>query len=46
LSIRDGKNAYLKDLPRVISYVLEECKADKRLNKLKAIIEKYVVGKF
>lgn len=46
LSIRDGKNAYLKDLPRVINYVLDECKVDKRLDKLKAIIEKYVVGKF
>ena len=46
LSIRDGKNAYLKDLPRVINYVLEECKVDKRLEKLQNIIEKYVVGKF
>ena len=45
-SIRDGKNAYLKDLPRVINYVLDECNADKRLDKLKTIIEKYVVGKF
>ncbi len=46
LSIRDGKNAYLKDLPRVISYVLQESGADKRLYKLKSVIEKYVVGKF
>ena len=46
LSIRDGKNAYLKDIPRVINYVLEECKVDKRLEKLQNIIEKYVVGKF
>ncbi len=46
LNIRDGKSAYLKDLPRVINYVLDECKIDKRLEKLQNIIEKYVVGKF
>ena len=30
----------------LINYVLEECKVDKRLDKLQNIIEKYVVGKF
>ena len=46
LSIRDGKDGYLKDLPRVINYVLTECGDDPKLLKLKQIIEKYVVGKF
>ena len=46
LSIRDGKDGYLKDLPRVINYVLTECGDDPKLLKLKQLIEKYVVGKF
>lgn len=46
LSIRDGKNGYLKDLPRVINYVLDECKTDPHFSKLSNIIKKYVVGNF
>lgn len=46
LSIRDGKNGYLKDLPRVINYVLDECKNDPHFSKLSNIIKKYVVGNF
>ena len=46
LSIRDGKNGYLKDLPRVINYVLDECKNDPHFSKLSNIIKKYVVGIF
>ena len=46
LSIRDGKNGYLKDLPRVINYVLDECKNDAHFSKLSNIIKKYVVGNF
>lgn len=46
LSIRDGKSAYIKDLPRVINYVLNECDCDERMLPLKAIVEKYVKGRF
>ena len=46
LSIRDGKDGYLKDLPRVINYVLDECKNDAHFSKLSNIIKKYVVGNF
>lgn len=46
LSIRDGKDGYLKDLPRVINYVLNECDCDSRMLPLKAVVEKYVKGKF
>lgn len=46
LSLRDGKDNYLNDLPRVICYVLEESKDDPKLQSFRAIIEKYVVGKF
>ncbi|MGN0915548.1 MAG: aminoglycoside phosphotransferase family protein [Succinivibrio sp.] len=46
LSLRDGKDGYLKDLPRVINYVLSECDIDPRFAKLKALVEKYVKGKF
>lgn len=46
LSLRDGKHGYLKDLSRVIKYVLHECDSDIHFSKLKEIIEKYVVGNF
>jgi len=46
LSIRDGKDGYLKDLPRVINYVLDECDCDPHFSKLKGIVEKYVAGRF
>ncbi len=46
LSIRDGKDGYLKDLPRVINYVLDECKKDSHFSKLSDIIKKYVLGNF
>ncbi len=46
LSLRDGKDGYLKDLPRVINYVLSECGEDPHFSKLRGIVEKYVVGKF
>ena len=46
LSVRDGKDGYLKDLPRVINYVLKECDISPKFSKLKALIQKYVVGKY
>ncbi len=46
LSLRDGKDGYLKDLPRVINYVLSECAEDPHFSKLRGIVEKYVVGRF
>ena len=46
LHLRDGKDAYLKDLPRVIDYVVRECQIDERFAGLSKIIQKYVVGKF
>lgn len=46
LSVRDGKDGYLKDLPRVINYVLKECDISPKFSKLKALIHKYVAGKY
>ncbi|MGN0894252.1 MAG: aminoglycoside phosphotransferase family protein [Succinivibrio sp.] len=45
LSIRDGKNNYLKDIPRVVRYALRECGISREFKGLKSILEKYVAGR-
>ena len=42
LSLRDGKDGYLKDLPRVLNYVLTNCDAFPEMAPFKAFLVKYV----
>ena len=45
LKHRDGKNGYLKDIPRTLSYVNEVCERDGQLKRLGVLVEK-VLGHF
>lgn len=44
LSLRDGKNGYLKDLPRVLNYVLDEITYDDSLKALGEFFKEHVQG--
>ncbi|MGN1280948.1 MAG: aminoglycoside phosphotransferase family protein [Succinivibrio sp.] len=46
LSIRDGKDAYLKDIPRVLKYAMRECEISREFKALRTMLEKYVLGRF
>lgn len=45
LNLRDGKPGYLKDLPLVLQYVLENCDALPQMQEFKAFLLKHVAGK-
>lgn len=45
LNLRDGKPGYLKDLPLVLQYVLENCDAFPEMQEFKAFLLKHVAGK-
>ena len=46
LSIRDGKDGYLADLPRVIDYCLKESSLDPNCSALTELLKCYVVDRF
>ena len=45
LSLRDGKDGYLKDLPRVLAYTLSECDALPDFAALGAFLRQQVQGR-
>lgn len=44
LNLRDGKPGYLKDLPLVLDYVLQNCDLFPEMAEFKGFLERYVVG--
>ncbi len=44
LWLRDGKNGYLKDLPRVLAYAVKECDAAPELTPLKEFLQEFAEG--
>lgn len=45
LNLRDGKPGYLKDLPRTLDYVLQNCDYFPEMAEFKAFLQQHVVGK-
>ena len=45
LNLRDGKSGYLKDLPRVLNYLLANCAKFDELTDFKAFLETKIQGK-